>query len=125
MRDHRFLGYATHGERKEMLARFRQQDSAAALELLRKDWKSEPANQRNELLECLRINISKADELFIQEVLESDRSSIVKETARKLLCMIPDSAMVMRCCELLRGHISTTCGTLPDGHTTRSDTPRR
>ena len=24
---------------------------------------------------------------------------------RKLLCMIPDSAMVMRCCELLRGHI--------------------
>lgn len=28
---------ATHGERKEMLARFRQQDSAAALELLRKD----------------------------------------------------------------------------------------
>lgn len=96
---------ATHGERKEMLARFRQQDSAAALELLRKDWKSEPANQRNELLECLRINISKADELFIQEVLESDRSSIVKETARKLLCMIPDSAMVMRCCELLRGHI--------------------
>ena len=107
---------ATHGERKEMLARFRQQDSAAALELLRKDWKSEPANQRNELLECLRINISKADELFIQEVLESDRSSIVKETARKLLCMIPDSAMVMRCCELLRGHIS---------HTTRSHTPRR
>ena len=37
--------------------------------------------------------------------MESDRSSIVKETARKLLCMIPDSAMVMRCCELLRGHI--------------------
>jgi hypothetical protein len=92
---------ATHGERKEMLARFRQQDSAAALELLRKDWKSEPANQRNELLECLRINISKADELFIQEVLESDRSSIVKETARKLLCMIPDSAMVMLLLRLL------------------------
>ena len=96
---------ATHGERKEMLARFRQQDPAAALELLRKDWKSEPANQRNELLECLRTNISKTDEPFIQEVLESDRSSIVKETARKLLCMIPDSAMVTRCCELLRGHI--------------------
>lgn len=96
---------ATHGERKEMLARFRQQDPAAALELLRKDWKSEPANQRNELLECLRTNISKTDEPFIQEVMESDRSSIVKETARKLLCMIPDSAMVMRCCELLRGHI--------------------
>lgn len=96
---------ATHGERKEMLARFRQQDPAAALELLRKDWKSEPANQRNELLECLRTNISKTDEPFIQEVLESDRSSMVKETARQLLCMIPDSAMVTRCCELLRGHI--------------------
>ena len=96
---------ATHGERKEMLVRFRQQDPAAALELLRKDWKSEPANQCNELLECLRINICKADGPFIQGVLESDRRSIVKETARKLLCMIPDSALVMRCCELLRGHI--------------------
>lgn len=96
---------ATHGERKEMLARFRQQNPTEALELLQKDWKSEPANQRNELLECLRTNISKADEPFIQGVMESDRSSIVKETARKLLYMIPDSAMVTRCCELLRGHI--------------------
>ncbi|MDY3069850.1 MAG: DUF5691 domain-containing protein [Parabacteroides sp.] len=96
---------AIHSERKEMLARFRQQDPAAALELLRKDWKSEPANQRNELLEGLRTNISKADEPFIQWVLESDRSTTVRETARKLLCMIPDSAMVKRCCELLRGHI--------------------
>lgn len=96
---------ATHGERKEMLERFRQQDSVAALDLLRKDWKSEPANQRNELLECLRTNISKADEPFLQEVMKSDRSTAVRETARKLLYMIPDSAMVKRCCELLRGRI--------------------
>ena len=96
---------ATHGERKDMLARYRRQEPAAALELLRKDWKSEPANHRNELLECLRTNIGKSDEPFIQEVMKADRSTVVKETARKLLCMIPDSAMVTRCCELLRGHI--------------------
>lgn len=96
---------ATHGERKDMLSRYRQQDPAKAIELLREDWKSEPANHRNELLECLRTNIGKTDEPFIKEVMESDRSATVKETARKLLCMIPDSAMVARCCELLRGHI--------------------
>lgn len=96
---------ATHGERKDMLTRYRRQEPAAALELLRKDWKSEPANHRNELLECLRTNIGKSDEPFIQEVMEVDRSTVVKETARKLLCMIPGSAMVTRCCELLRGHI--------------------
>lgn len=73
---------ATHGERKEMLARFRQQDSAAALELLRKDWKSEPANQRNELLECLRINISKADELFIQEVPSEALQYLINQDGR-------------------------------------------
>ena len=96
---------AAHSERKDMLLRYRQQDPAAALELLRKDWKSEPANHRNDFLECLRANISKADEPFIQNVMESDRSNAVKETARKLLCMIPNSAMVARYCELLRGHI--------------------
>ena len=37
--------------------------------------------------------------------MESDRSAVVKETARKLLCMIPDSKIVTRFCELLRGHI--------------------
>lgn len=96
---------ATHGERKDMLRRYREQNPAAALELLRKDWKSEPANHRDELLTCLRTNLSKSDESFIQEVVETDRSTTVKETARKLLCMIPDSAMVVRCCDLLRGHL--------------------
>ena len=96
---------AAHSERKDMLSRYRLQDPAAALELLRKDWKNEPASHRNELLECLRTNISKADEPFIKEVMASDRSAAVKDTARKLLCMIPDSAMTTRCCELLLGHI--------------------
>ncbi len=96
---------ATHGERKDILSRCRRQNPVAALELLRKDWKGEPANHRNELLECLRTNIGKSDEPFLQEVMESDRSAVVKETARKLLCMIPDSKIVTRFCELLRGHI--------------------
>ena len=43
---------ATHGERKDMLSRCRRQNPVAALELLRKDWKGEPANHRNELLEA-------------------------------------------------------------------------
>ena len=97
---------AAHGERRELLRRYRMRDPAAALDLLRKDWKSEPANHRNELLECLRTNLSRSDESFLQEVMTADRSATVRDTACKLLCGIPDSALVIRCCELLRGHVN-------------------
>lgn len=96
---------APHAERRAILSMFRLKDPAAALNVLRKDWKGEPANHRNELLVCLRTNIGKSDESFLQEVMESDRSSVVRETACKLLGMIPDSEMVTECCRLLRGHI--------------------
>lgn len=96
---------ATHSERRDLLRRQREENPSSALELLRRDWKSEPANHRNDLLECLLTNLSRADETFLMEVISTDRSSTVRETARKLLCRIPDSAMVSRCCELLRGHI--------------------
>ena len=96
---------ATHNERKDRLCQYRLENPAQALELLRSDWKSEPANRRDELLACLRINLSKTDEPFLQEVAQSDRSATVKETARTLLLCIPDSALVSRYRELLKGHL--------------------
>lgn len=96
---------ATHNERKDRLCQYRLEDPAQALELLRSDWKSEPANRRDELLACLRINLSKTDEPFLQEIIDSDRSATVKETARTLLLCIPDSALVNRYRELLKGHL--------------------
>lgn len=96
---------ASHNERKEILRQCRHEHPAQALEMLRNEWKSESAVHRDELLGYLRINLSKADETFLQEVAESDRSSTVKETARNLLCRMPESEQVKRYCEWLQEHL--------------------
>ena len=93
-------------ERKEMLARFRQQILPQPLNCCGKTGRANLPTSATSLLECLRINISKGRRASsYRKCWSRTAGSIVKETARKLLCMIPDSAMVMRCCELLRGHI--------------------
>ena len=40
------------------------------------------------------VGLSKSDEAFLQEIVATDRSSNVKETARRLLCSLPDSKLV-------------------------------
>lgn len=96
---------APHSVRREMLSQLRDTAPEQALELLQKDWQQLPADQRNELLMCLRNNLSKADEPFLQEVMEGDRSLIVRTTAQEILLCLPDSIIVMRCRELLKGRI--------------------
>lgn len=96
---------ASHSERKQILARCRKEDPAKAIDLLRNGWKQESAAHRDELLSVLETNLSKSDEPFLQEVVNSDRSTTVKETARNLLFRMPDSEWVKRCCELLRGRL--------------------
>lgn len=52
------------------------------LALLQTELKNEPAAHRDELIQCLRWGLSKSDEAFLQEIVATDRSSNVKETAR-------------------------------------------
>lgn len=96
---------APHAERKRMLCNLRKTDARQGLALLQTELKNETAAHRNELIQCLSINLSKDDEPFLQEILRSDRSGTVKETARQLLSRLPDSALVETYCEWLRGHL--------------------
>lgn len=96
---------APHAERKRMLCNLRKTDARQGLALLQTKLKNETAAHRNELIQCLSINLSKDDEPFLQEIMRSDRSGTVKETARQLLSRLPDSALVETYCEWLRGHL--------------------
>ena len=96
---------ASHEERKRMLQRLRKENPGQGLALLQTELKNESAAHRDELIQCLRTNLSKADENFLQEIATTDRSSNVKETARRLLCSLPDSELVKTYCDLLRGKL--------------------
>lgn len=96
---------ASHEERKRMLQRLRKENPEQGLALLQTELKNESAAHRDELIQCLRIKLSKKDEPFLQEIITTDRSSNVKETARRLLCSLPDSELVKTYSEMLRGKL--------------------
>ena len=71
---------ASHAERKQMLSNLRKSNPLQGLALLQTELKNETAAHRNELIQCLNINLSKDDEPFLQNIMQTDRSSTVKET---------------------------------------------
>lgn len=96
---------ASHAERKRMLSNLRKSNPQQGTVLLQTELKNETAAHRNELIQCLKINLSKDDEPFLQNIMQTDRSSTVKETARQMLSSLPDSDLVQTYCEWLRGHL--------------------
>lgn len=96
---------ATHADRKRILSRVRESDPSRGIELLRAEWKNEPAQHRAELLECLKTGLSKSDEEFLESVRAGDRSSTVRDTALDLLRRIPDSAIVELYARTLKRHL--------------------
>lgn len=96
---------ASHEERKRMLCNLRKEHPEQGLALLQTELKNESAAHRDELIQCLRLGLSKTDETFLQEIAATDRSSNVKETARQLLCSLPDSELVKTYEGLLRGKL--------------------
>lgn len=96
---------ASHEERKRMLCDLRKEHPEQGLILLQTELKNESAAHRDELIQCLRIGLNKTDEAFLQEIVMTDRSSNVKETARKLLCSLPNSELVKTYQDLLRGKL--------------------
>jgi hypothetical protein len=82
-------------ERVTHLARLRQHDPAAALELLRTTWTSERAEDRLLFLDALQEGLSADDEPFLEAAL-SDRAKNVRLTAAELLSTLPGSALAGR-----------------------------
>ena len=66
---------------------------------------NESAQHRAELLTCLEISLSVADEDFLEEVRGGDRSSTVQDEALRLLRMIPESRILRLFAETLKKHL--------------------
>ena len=87
-------------ERRFALRRRRLQNPDEAREMLAATWKTEAAKERAAFIEILRVNMSKFDEPFLNEVLADDKSRDVRGKTFELLLFLPDSKMIGRLTEL-------------------------
>jgi Family of unknown function (DUF5691) len=92
-------------ERQAMLIAVRLRDPAKALSLVESTWKSDGANDRQRFMELLRLNISMADEPFLEAALD-DRSKVVRREAAALLARIPGSRLRQRLAEAAKDMIA-------------------
>jgi hypothetical protein len=83
------------GERAALIRRLREHDAAAARERVTAGFAAEPADLRQELVRALEVNLSSADEPFLEGALD-DRSKGVRRVAAQLLACLPESAFVGR-----------------------------
>lgn len=84
--------------RVRAFASLRQADPGAARDALAAVFKQDKAEARAALLACLRDGIAPADESFLESCLK-DRSQLVREVAKELLLLLPESAWARRCRE--------------------------
>lgn len=82
-------------QRLGYLQQIRQTQADEARTQLQAVWKQEAATVRQELLSALRINLSLADEAWLESCLD-DRSKGVRQVAAELLGALPDSAFGQR-----------------------------
>lgn len=82
-------------ERVAFLIFFREQAPAKALEILSANWDKEAWRDKVDFLQILKTNLSKSDELFLENCLYEGRKEI-RETAANLLAAIPDSELMER-----------------------------
>ena len=75
-----------------LLQRLRQLDPVLGLQQLQLVWNSIDAEQRDSLIQCLAPQLSEADIEFLQQVLVTDRSRVVKQSTAYLLSRLPHSA---------------------------------
>lgn len=84
--------------RVRAFANLRKLDPAGAREALAAVFKQDKAEARAALLACLREGLGLADEAFLESCLK-DRSQLVREVAKELLLLLPESAWARRCRE--------------------------
>jgi hypothetical protein len=104
----------THGntvQRRTWLRTLRQQDPAAALEVLAEVWPSESAATRADFLGLFTDNLALRDEAFLEAALD-DRSREVRRVAARLLARLPGAQYGVRMTKRLHSHLTPTQGVL-------------
>lgn len=82
--------------RQKALSRFREIDKDAARAALEATWAQESPESRSSLIKLLAINLSMADEPFLEETVLKDRRKDVRSQAAALLAQLPESRYITR-----------------------------
>lgn len=93
--------------RLAFLQKLRTEDPTQARELLSATWQQEPPEERAAFIETLRVNLSLADEPFLESALD-DRRKEVRRVAADLLASLPDSALCQRMIERVQPLVTVT-----------------
>lgn len=91
-----------------LLQRLRQLDPLLGLQQLQQVWSSIDAEQRESLIQCLAPQLSEQDTEFLQQVLLTDRSRVVKHSAAYLLSRLPHSDFYQQLTDLFKQSVSLT-----------------
>jgi len=91
-------------ERVQAFTTMRLMDATAALAALQADWRSEAGENRAALLACLAVNISLADEDFLEAGLDDKRKE-VRHTAQQLLTQLPEAQWAKRSIERISSQV--------------------
>ena len=94
-------------DRAVRLRRVRARDPEGGRALLESTWRQDAAVVRSELLACLEVGLSPADEPLLERALD-DRAQGVRETAYRLLDRLPESRRARRLGDVLAPLLSTS-----------------
>src|SRR3954470_19783928 len=94
-------------DRLAVLAEVRADDPALARQLVGGTWSTDPARDRHDHLEALRIGLGPDDEPLLEAGLD-DRAGTVREIAAALLDALPGSARAARMADRLRPLVRRT-----------------
>ena len=86
------------------LQRMRSRDPALARDWVREVWEVHKAGDRTEYLKTFHQDLTAADEPFLEEAL-GDKSQQVREMAARLLTQLPESGLVQRVTQWVRGRL--------------------
>ena len=96
-------------QRLEMLRLSRSKDPELGRTMLQEVWSTEPPEHRIRLIQCLKENLSLADQEFLELALDDKRKE-VRATAQALLLTMPDSLLEQR----MRARLDNLLSIRPD-----------
>ena len=94
-------------KRQALLRQLRLTEPERGRHILEQTWKSNNDLTRNQLIKLLDINLSLADEPFLELALD-DRNHLVRRAAADLLARLPQSRLAKRMCQHVTGILSWT-----------------
>ena len=94
--DERLWHEGDPAQRLDFLAQLRLREAPRARQFLAQTFADDTPKVRADLLSALQHGLGRDDEEFLQNILATDRSKDVRQTAAALLSCLPQSAMALR-----------------------------